>query len=157
MTYSWKPFTQVPVPADVVGVEFERLAAMHGGQLVATAVVMTARPPDSPLHPAFEWDDAEAAHQHRLSQARYLIRSLTVTVETRAEPVEVRAYVSIAREDGADYFPILSVMDDRAMRATLLEQAWREIEALERRYAAFEELAELFVAARKVRAANKGS
>lgn len=154
MIYRWKPFSQTGLPAQVVGEEFERIQRLHGGQLVASAVVMNAQLPGSPLHPAFEWDNLEAAHQHRLSQARYLIRSLTTVVETPSSPVEVRAYVSIDRDEGADYLPVLTVMNDRGLRAVLLTQALRDLESFERRYAAFEELAEIFVASAKVRAAK---
>ncbi len=46
----------------------------ENGRLSPDIVVKAAENPDSPLHDYFEWDDAKAAHAHRLQQARQLIR-----------------------------------------------------------------------------------
>lgn len=51
------------------------------GQLTAQGVVDAARPKDSPLHPAFEWDDQKAAESFRLVQARSMIKSIEVVVQ----------------------------------------------------------------------------
>jgi hypothetical protein len=45
--------------------ELERLAAEYGDDLTPQIVVDAARPPDSPLHSLFEWDNAKAARKHR--------------------------------------------------------------------------------------------
>lgn len=46
------------------------------GRLTPAAVVEEAKSPRSVLHRMFEWDDAKAAYQHRLDQARTLIASV---------------------------------------------------------------------------------
>lgn len=59
-----------------------------GGELSAEAVVEAASDPDHPLHddPNFYWgDDAQAAHQHRLTYAGSLIRRVEYRTVTRAE------------------------------------------------------------------------
>jgi hypothetical protein len=63
----------------------ERLQALcdeSGGRLTPDAVVADARDPESPLHEQFEWNDEKAAGQHRLAQARALIRSVEVIFKT---------------------------------------------------------------------------
>lgn len=49
------------------------------GHVTASAVVAEATPAQSPIHDEFEWDDKKAAHEHRLSTARRMIRITTVT------------------------------------------------------------------------------
>ncbi len=54
----------------------EQIRAEGGGVLHPANVVEAAQDPASPLHADFEWDDGEAAIQHRLNQARTLIRAV---------------------------------------------------------------------------------
>lgn len=48
------------------------------GGITASELVEAARDEDSPAHDAFEWDDAVAGHEHRLSQARKYLRVVSV-------------------------------------------------------------------------------
>ena len=59
-------------PNSVVAEELHRLARSRGGALVPETVLDAASDPGSPLHAAFDWDDA--AGPWRLHQARVLIR-----------------------------------------------------------------------------------
>lgn len=59
-------------------VELERIREADGGLLFPESVVKKATDPRNPLHDEFPWDDAQAAHQHRLHIARRLIRSIVV-------------------------------------------------------------------------------
>lgn len=43
------------------------------GRLTPEAVVEAAKDPDSPGHAYFDWDDGEAAHKWRISQARSIL------------------------------------------------------------------------------------
>lgn len=54
----------------------QQLERTADGVLTPTVVVEDASNPESILHDQFEWDDAKAAHAHRLDQARVLIRSV---------------------------------------------------------------------------------
>jgi hypothetical protein len=67
------------IPAETLQDALTRIYAREGS-LRASAVLEDSRPEDAPLHPAFEWDDAAAAEQYRLDQARSLIRSVTVVM-----------------------------------------------------------------------------
>jgi hypothetical protein len=96
------------------------------------------------LHPCFEWNDDKAADAHRLSQARKLIGSIVVAEIIGNELVssEVRAFVHITAESPR-YEPIEIAMRDREMREEILARAWQEIKIWQKRYAAYEEFAEL--------------
>lgn len=82
----------VPAPRPVLTESDKRLVEaklreLHSrdGRVTPESFVAMAEPADSPLHRLFEWDDAEAARQHRLHQARQIVR----TVVFRAVRVEV--------------------------------------------------------------------
>jgi hypothetical protein len=76
-----------------IATELARIAAESGGQLIPARVVEAARNPDSPLHDRFEWDDSAAAQAHRLHQARTLIRSVKMIVETNQRIITAPAFV----------------------------------------------------------------
>ena len=117
------------------------------GVIDAPDVVKEAKKKTSPLHPYFEWDDSAAAHEHRLHQARMLIRSVkvNVTIEKGEDPVPIKAFYSLESETGVSgYKPvaeILAVPDERDM---LLNRAKRELASFRERYKHLEEFAELF-------------
>lgn len=113
-----------------------RLRELSGenGTLTPEAVVADATSPTSVLHSCFEWDDTKAAHQHRLDQARGLIRIRMTTV---VDEVEVRA-PSYLRTPGAEskdqgYTSTLKLRDDKeAARVALRAEIGRVVSALER-------------------------
>ena len=55
------------------------------GCVTSDGLVSEASDPASPAHPGFEWDDAKAAQEHRLDQARKYLREITITIEDREE------------------------------------------------------------------------
>jgi hypothetical protein len=63
------------------------------GRLRPQDVVEAARNPESILHKHFEWDDHQAAQAHRISQARQLIRSVTINLVVREVELRSIAYV----------------------------------------------------------------
>lgn len=73
--------------------EIERIAAENDGRITAEEVLARAEDPNNPLHRMFEWDDARAAHQHRLETARGLIRSCVVRTQQREVIPRIPAYV----------------------------------------------------------------
>ena len=64
---------------------------LYKQRLAAEKLLEEATPPDSVLHIAFEWNDALAAHQHRLSQSRHLLRSLDYVFDTPEGELKGRA------------------------------------------------------------------
>jgi len=59
--------------------ELEKIAV--NGRLTPESVIEASKPEDHPLHSYFEWDDAKAAHEHRLHQARKIISAVPVVRE----------------------------------------------------------------------------
>lgn len=142
----------VEAEVDQVQVEMERIAALHDGLLPAEAVVDAARSPTSPLHDRFEWDDSVAAHAHRLTQARRLIASVTITpTENRT----VRAWVSLQSDRDSEspvYRPMVKVLSDDDMRGQMLSMAKNELGRLRTKYAQLTELANVWDAISAVQA-----
>jgi len=132
--------------------ELEHIRLTHGGVLRAIDVVTFARDPKTALHSRFEWDDTKAAEQHRLWQARELIR---VVVHTR--PIDdkaTRVYVSLNEDrstDGGGYRTLDDVMRSDAMRQSLLNQAHADMVRFEAKYRQLTELASVIGAMRSVR------
>lgn len=134
--------------------ELEQVRKRSRGVLLPRAVVDHARDEASALHRYFEWDDTEAAEQWRLEQARCVIRAVVILLPQAT--TEVRCYVSLQQDRGdASYRTTADVMSNDEWRARLLEEAHRDLEALERKYRTLEELAPVFEAAAKVRARRK--
>ena len=68
------------------------------GEVKASVVVTDACPVSSPLHDHFQWDDTLAAIEHRLGQARRLIR--TVKIEYEGELTQLINVPVVHMEDG---------------------------------------------------------
>ncbi len=146
--YGWRPGSRIKLDAEAAGKEMERVRKSNGGALTPEVVLESARTHNSALHGHFEWDDAAAAEEYRLSQAGELIRAITVDIShSNVEPPRtVRAFVSVEREGTRSYTSTLHAMTDAELRAQVLATAWRELLALREKYAGLEELARIFAA-----------
>lgn len=67
-------------------------ATAVAGIVTPDGVVEAARDKHNPLHSEFDWDDASAAHQHRLDRARQLIRSVAYVVIDGGEATVARVH-----------------------------------------------------------------
>jgi len=93
MVYQFRKGARIAgVKAQVVGETLEALRKKHG-RLETTEVLQEAKKKRSPLHGAFEWDDAKAGHEYRLYQARSMIRGIVVVLEDGDEPAYVHVQV----------------------------------------------------------------
>jgi hypothetical protein len=124
------------IDANDVGRSIQSLVDKHG-EARPEHIVKAARSEKHPLHAHFEWDDSEAAKQHRLEQARYVLRAVTIVREDRPD-VTIRAFVNVERE-GA-WNPIDVVLASPTGREQLLAQALSDLQALSRKYHVLEEL-----------------
>lgn len=112
-----------------VGDALESLRVRQDGRLRTVDVVKAAAKPESPLHPAFTWDDKIAAERCRLMEAQELIRHVVVYDEQ--SKVERKAFYTITvspneDEGGPDrYYQSVQVLAhspdeyDRALRQAL--------------------------------------
>lgn len=110
------------------------------GATNAEAVVAEARRRASPLHPLFDWDDATAAHEHRLSTARKVLASIIV-VRAEIGPVRSQALVSI--QGVRSYVPMDRAMATPDLAAQVVAAALKELQAWEYRWRAYSTLAGL--------------
>ena len=136
--------------------ELEEIRSKFGGVLYPHEVVNYARNESAALHGMFEWDDTVASENYRVWQARKLIKVFVRVLPSNA--IEYPVYVSLKQdrynyaEDGdslrGGYRSTIDVMSTPSLRKTLLEEAFEEIEKLEKKYQAIKELADVFAAAR---------
>lgn len=126
-----------------------KIAAAHGGSLRAPDVVEAARPASHPLHGRFEWDDTKAAHQHRLWQARHLIRMVFEVVE--GTETEAPVFYSLTTDRAAEtYRPLATILTDDDLYVQLLADAVAELKAMQARYRMLKELRPVFLAANRI-------
>jgi hypothetical protein len=133
--------------------ELERVRKANRGVLRPEDVVEAAKPKSSPLHECFTWDDTSAAREHRLWQARHLIRVCVVMLNENPNPV--RAYVSLMADRTAPrggYRHVVEVMEDDEQRAQMMEEALDELRAFQSKYRRLKELAPVFEASDRVSA-----
>lgn len=95
--------------------------ADENGNITPDGVVAAARDPDSPLHREFDWDDASAAHQHRLAVARALIREIVyVGQDITGKPVTSVAYVHDPETTEQCFVPLSSAARNKAKAREIL-------------------------------------
>lgn len=141
IAYKWKPGSfHGRTSAQVAGEVCGQLEAE--GRLNAETLVEVSRPEDAPLHGEFNWDDEAAAEEWRKHQARHLINSIEIVVETR-EPV--RAFYTLERKSSA-YTSIMTIKSQPGSYQLLLKQARSELAAFRRKYRQIAELGALFEA-----------
>jgi hypothetical protein len=118
----------------------------------ARELLDASRPPDSPTHGLFEWDDSLAAEKHRLERAHQLIRQVEIIIQRDPmdSPRRVRAFVSMPSSSGRSYVPTVEVLSDERLREQLLMLAKAELAAFQAKYAALEELSLVFAAIQEV-------
>jgi len=122
----------------VVGERLEHIRRRRG-RLTPQLVVEDAKPIASPIHEYFEWNDAKAGEQWRLSQARHLIASVYIVEPSTVlqEPVVTRAFVAVDSHADARYEPIAAVLSDAEMYAQVCRRAHAELIGFQDRYADF--------------------
>ena len=151
MKYGWKPKTSIRLDAQTVGEHLDNLHERLGQRLTPADILKDAKRKRSPIHGAFEWDDAQAAVVHRLTQASYMLRSITVIVEECPDLGPVRAFVHVEREDSF-YTNIRHAMSEPDLRQYTIGQAMRELAEFQKKYAGIKELAGVFAEIKKVAA-----
>lgn len=153
--YAWRPGSRVSLDPEKAGREMERVRCANGGSLTPDALLERARSANSACHAHFEWDDTKAAHQHRLGQAGDLIRMIAVDVShSNIEPPKpIRAFVSVERDGERSYTSTSHALSDAALRAQVLDRAWRDLEAWRERHAELTEFAKVFAAIDQARGA----
>lgn len=110
------------------------------GEVRPSVVVKEAKSRKNPLHNEFEWDDQKAAHQHRLSTARRIIR---VTVYRQDDSPAKQRFVHVrpqaidgptaaTREREGVYKPAKVVASNPGEYERALQEMMRHLRAIER-------------------------
>ena len=91
--FAWTMGSRIPArfSPKVFGPILVKYLKLYNQKLAAEKLLEESTPESSPLHEAFNWDDASAAHQHRLDLARHLLRSLDYKFETPEGELRGRA------------------------------------------------------------------
>lgn len=120
---------------DRIAKELEEVRARGGGLLLPSAVVDFAKDEGTALHSQFEWDDSIAAREHRLAQARHVIRLHVTIIAADTEPV--RAFVSLSSDrigGGGGYRATADVIENDVQRGIMLADALDELRRVQRKY-----------------------
>ncbi|WP_040197199.1 hypothetical protein [Candidatus Soleaferrea massiliensis] len=151
MVYQWKIPNLYNIPAQKAGEEIESCKNSEGF-ITPAAVVEKAKVKTSVIHDCFEWDDRSAAERYRLHQAGELIRNIVaVSVSgSDSQNVAVRAFVNVKSESERGYKAISAVVENRAEYEYLLDCAKNDMRAFTQKYAALQELREVFAAIQEV-------
>lgn len=140
--------------AQTIGEALSQISDGAKGELTPKAVVDAARNKRNPLHHHFEWDDATAAENYRLDQARNLIRIVRV-IDEEAREGTTRAFVSVNAKDGVSYRPIADVKRSADLQLAVLQQADRDLEAFQRRYSELKDICKFVSDAREAIASRR--
>jgi hypothetical protein len=105
-------------------------------------IVAFARDENTELHKCFQWDDEIAAESWRKQQARMVVASLTVTVETKEYGAQSYRLIEHDNTDKA-YKPVVFTVRNEDEYARLLSQAKAELASFKKRYKAIRELSEV--------------
>ena len=139
MTYKWKLPGIVPVEAQVAGEELDRIYQKYG-ELQPSKIVEESRDSSAPLHGCFEWNDQTAAEKYRETQAREIVRQITVVSETTNNQPNVRAFVHVQ----SAYHPISVVVNNEENMEELLSTALKELAAFRAKYNTLNKLKPIF-------------
>jgi hypothetical protein len=138
------------------GRELYRLSTT--GPLNVKRVLEAASIKTNPLHRYFPWNDRLAAEKYREDQARVLLRSISIIVETRDGKQTSRAFhciTNLAGEDRARWFDSATVFTNEELRGRIIKDALDELIAWKGRYQQYSELAgvirEIELVDRKIR------
>lgn len=126
--------------AEQIAQELEALRSANG-LLMPEAVVEWAREhPESVLHSQFEWDDAKAAHDYRVWQARRVIAVYVVAEDGERTVVSL----SIDRKGAGGYRRVEDVLKDDELRKELVRDALAEFKRVRAKYEHVKELASVY-------------
>lgn len=137
---TFTPGYRVPGGVTAKGAAIVLADLLAGGELTTERMLAAAKPKNSPVHNICEWDDALAAHEHRLRQCRVFLRGVTITVGGR-EPqplIHVPAIASSAAGQAGSYVlaDVLAKLPNEMSRAMAeahraLQSAHARVEEIE--------------------------
>jgi hypothetical protein len=116
----------MPKRADLLAAAIEACADKRG-RITSERVVQVAKNPANYLHRHFPWDDAKAAHAHRLDIASDLIRKVRFTIVYDDVSLVAPVYVHEPGSRESSYVRMLTVAKSHTKARTLLEDELQRI------------------------------
>jgi hypothetical protein len=131
--------------AEIFRNEVLRLCEQKGEGITPEELREAAIDPESPLHGEFIWDEKKAAFEHQIDTARRILRSVKITIESRGQQSEVRAFhpVKIEGQQQRVYKPTEAILAAPDLTDQLLTRAEGELRSWANRYRALEKAAKL--------------
>ena len=108
------------------------------GGVTARDIVKYATPTDSPLHDSFTWNDKEAGDRYRLWQARQLLSSVTIEVDSKGGMANFYESVMVDKDDKRErrYFDIDTIIKTPRLRRMVKQQILRDVKSMLIKYSA---------------------
>jgi hypothetical protein len=133
---------KTPSPAALA----ELKSLIKRGFISPEVIVRRARRETSALHAEFNWDDTSAAHQHRLNQARALLRFSVILQDDGKSKQYMPVYVSLFpdRTQERGYRELVTVLADSTLRGDFLQLAFSTLRAFKAKFASLTELRGVF-------------
>jgi len=130
MTWTYRPGARGhKVSAEDAATEFERIRQANG-EFTASMLVEESKSPTAPCHHEFNWNDKLAAHEHRLMQARTLIRDVVFIEPKTQEPLQFYHVPSGTKDEGRYEF-VKRLVHVRSEYQLALGELLSKLEALE--------------------------
>lgn len=168
--WMWRSGFSYKTSAEIVGKVLTEIEEREGS-VSAESFLDASRDESAETHDMFLWNDAEAAEQYRLGQARCIINQITYEVireEPRVVDVDVEivndepktftlhsAFVNIAPKGRAKSHAVFvsteKALSDEDMRHQVLKNALSEIMMYTNKYRNYEEFARIFLAIDEVK------
>jgi hypothetical protein len=126
--YQWRPRANFNIDPQVAGEELAKIKGHNSGDLTPEMVLKAAADKASPLHAAFEWDDAKAAEQQRLYVAGNLIRSVVVTISGPVTQKAAPVKVSVTETPTKNGTAAARVVSEAELQQKRIERGWTELD-----------------------------
>ena len=127
----------------------EKIRKEKGGELSVNDVIEQAKSKKHILHTVFEWDDTKAAAEHRMTQARSLLRSIEIVYEDQPE-LPIRSHQITVQKKRGDkegktlYTSTERALKDPAARDALIANAIRDAMTFRRKFQTLREFQLIF-------------
>lgn len=134
--------------ADLYGKELEKIQIRNNGIVTPDEVVHTAKSKSNPLHSYFNWDDKNAAHNYRKTQARRLMRVIVVRESIEDDSVEMPAFTSVKVETKTEtevsqvrvYMPESAIRNDVDLHNQVVMDAYKRLMFWKNRFGTLKEM-----------------
>lgn len=127
--------------AAALAAEIKVLQRTDGSYEPDDLITWAKRHPKSILYASFEWNDAAAGAEHRLEQARKILRQYVVVVRGSVKPVSLISVTSRRTDDNkGSYLTQPAISANKVLRAEVLEQTKVQLRGLKEKYGWLTEL-----------------